>query len=209
LTEGLVTNLTRRLSKVRSIGSIIPHEWDLLWNLLTLETLVVEDPLRLLVDQGHLITEAFKAIWEARFRLEEGQEVQDAVSAISNWMTGAPLDVAQRKFLGQLGIVSEPSTTFERLDLMFFLVALAKQNELVSRTVFIFDGLERAVVQGVSRRKAFYKECFDFCIAAERWSRLGAPIGFIFGYSKEHDPLSVIEKAHPKLGRKLRGYTLV
>ncbi len=209
LTEGLVQNLTHRLSKVRAIGSIIPHEWDLLWNLLTLETLEVEDPLRLLVDQGHLITEAFRAIWEARFRLDEGREVKDVVSALSKWMTCGELDVGQRKLLTELGITREPSSTFERLDLLFFILALAKQNELVTSTVFVFDGLDRVTRLGIGRRRAFYKELFDFSVAAERWARLGAPIGFMLGYSKDHDPLNVIESAHPKLGRKLRSYALV
>jgi hypothetical protein len=209
LTEGLVANLTHRISKVRAIGSIIPHEWDLLWNLLTLENLVVEDSLRLLVDQGHLITEAFRAIWEARFRLDEGREVKDVVAALSSWMTCGPLDAPQRELLTQLGITREPGTTFERLDMLFFLLALAKQNELVTQTVFVFDGLDRAVRLGIGKRKQFYKELYDFSVAAERWARLGAPIGFILGYAKDHDPISVIEAAHPKLGRKLRTYALV
>lgn len=209
LSEGLVANLTHRISKVRATGSIIPHEWDLLWNLLTLETLVVEDSVRMLVDQGHLITEAFRAIWEARFRLEEGREVKDVVSALSSWMTSAPLSSAQREQLTQLGITREPGSTFERLDMLFFVLALAKQNELVTQTVFVFDGLDRAVRQGIGKRRAFYKELHDFTVTAERWARLGAPIGFMFGYSKSHDPIGVIETAVPKLGRKLRTYALV
>lgn len=209
LDEGLVANLTHRLSKMRAIGSIIPHEWDLLWNLLTLETLDIEDPVRILVDQGHIITEMFKAIWEARFRLDEGREVKDVVSAISNWMTASPISGEQRQLLGSLGITREPSTVYERLDLLFFLVALAKQNDLVDRAVFVFDGLEKLVTQGISRRKAALKETFEFCVAAERWARLGAPVGFLFGYSGEHKPIEAIGRAHSKLGDKLRHFKLV
>lgn len=209
LDEGLVKNLSHRLSKVRAIGSITPHKWDLLWNLLTLETLEVEEPLRTLIDQGHLITEAFKAIWEARFRLDEGREVKDVVSAISNWMTGDTLTTDQRALLGTLGITREPTTAFERLDMLFFLVALAKQNDLLTSTVFVFDGLEKAVMKGASRRKELLKETFDFCVAAERWARLGAPIGFLFGYAGDHKPLDAIERSNAKLGAKLKKYGLV
>lgn len=209
LKEGLLPSLTHRISKMRAIGSIIPHEWDLLWNLLTLETLVVEDSLRLLVDQGHLITEAFRAIWEARFRLDEGREVKDVVSALSSWMTVSTLDADARRLLSGLGITREPQTTFERLDMLLFLLALAKQNELLTPVIFVFDGLDRAVRQGIGKRRQFYKELYDFSVAAERWARLGAPVGFIFGYSKDHDPVGIIEAAHSRLGRKLRSYTLV
>jgi hypothetical protein len=207
--EGLTQDLTHRISKVRAIGSIIPHEWDLLWNLLTLENLVVEDPLRMLVDQGHLVTQFFKSLWEARFRLDEGREVREVVQALSNWMTSAPLDDAQREQLTQLGVTRKPVTTIERLDMLFFLLALAKQNDLVEQLVFVFDGLDQAVRQGIGKRRQFYKELADFVLAAERWARLGAPIGFMLGYSKDHDPLGVIEAAQPKLGRKLRTFALV
>lgn len=207
--QGIVTSLTQRMSQVRAAGSVIPHEWDVLWNLLTLENLLVEDPLRMLVDQGHLITSAFKALWEARFRLEEGQEVKTFVVALSRWMTGAPLDGTQRQLLGALGIERELETVFERLDMLFFLVTLAKQNDLVHELVFAFDGLDRVVVQSPTKRKVRLKELFDFCVSAERWSRLGAPVGFLLGYSKEHHPLDVIGETHPKLATKLRSYGMV
>jgi hypothetical protein len=209
LERGLVANLTDRVAKVRAVGSIIPHEWDLLWNLLTLEQLDVVDPVRSLIDQGDLFTQAFKAIWEARFRLDEGRELQTFVSTLSRWMTASELTRADRELLGSLGIENELETTFERLDLLFFLVTLARQNELIYPTVFVFDGLERMVTQGTSKRKASLKEFYDFCLTAERWGRLGSPLGFMLGYSNEHDALEVFEKSNAKLGEKLRKYASV
>jgi hypothetical protein len=206
LDEGIVENLTARFSKVRAIGSIIPHEWDLLWNLLTLEQVEFEEPLRLLIDQGLVFTEAFKAIWEARSRLDEGREIKNLVTAISRWMTGVKLAPAERRLLGSLGIERELGTPFERLDMLFFLVTLAKQNDLVAPLVLILDGLDRVVTLGVSRRKVMLKELYDFCLAAERWSRLEAPIGFMLGYSDEHRALDAIERANSKLGTKLKSY---
>lgn len=207
--QGVVENLTARFAKVRTLGSIIPHEWDLLWNLLTLEKLHTEDPIRTLIDQGHLLTEAFRSIWEARFRLEEGTEVKNFVRVLSRWMTAQPLDTSERQLLGTLGVKHEPKTTIERLDMLFFLASLAKQNELVTNIVFIFDGLERAATLGVSRRRELLKELHDFCLTADRWARLGSPIGFMFGYSNEHKALDSIERSNAKLGSKLRSYLQV
>lgn len=207
--QGVVENLTERLSKVRAIGSIIPHEWDLLWNLLTLEQLEVEEPVRSLIDQGHLFTEFFKAIWEARFQLNEGKDIKPFVTALSRWMTAAPLDSSQKELLGQLGIERELETTFERLDMLFFLVALAKQNELISQLVFVLDGLEKVASLGVSPRRQRSKELLDFFLVADRWARLGAPIGFLLGYSNEHRPLDSLERSNAKLGKRLRSYKTV
>lgn len=206
IEQGIVNNLTQRAQKVRSIGSITPHDWDLLWNLLTLETLEINEPVRTLVDQGHLCTELFKALWEARFRLDEGQEVKTFVQAISKWMTAETLTPQQKGLLGSLGIQHSVETTYERLDVLFFLITLAHQNDLLSNLIFVLDGLDKVVTQGVGQRKLLLKELFDFCIAAERWSRLGAPIGFMLGYSAEHKPLDSIQRSNLKLGQKLKQY---
>ncbi len=209
LERGLVANLTDRISKLRCVGSIIPHEWDLLWNLLTLEQLEVEGPVRDLIDQGDLFTQAFKAIWEARFRLDEGRELQTFVSTLARWMTASKLTEEDRVLLGSLGLENELETTFERLDLLFFLVTLARQNELLYPTVLAIDGLERMVTQGASKRKESLKELYDFCVAAERWGRLGSPLGFMLGYSNEHEALESFERSNAKLGEKLRKYVSV
>jgi len=210
LETGLVSNLTERLSKVRSVGSIIPHDWDILWNLLTLEELKVEDgPVRTLVDQGHLFTEGFKAIWEARFRLEEGQELQTFVSTLSRWLTAAPLSPEEKDLLGTLGVENELETVYERLDMLFFLATLARQNDLLFPTVLVVDGIERMLTQGTSKRRELLKEFSDFVMTAERWARLGSPLGFMLGYSNEHEALEGFERANVRFGEKLYKYALV
>lgn len=208
LEQGIVVNLTDRFAKERAIGSIIPHQWDILWNLLTLDSLEVEDQMHLLVDQGGIFTEAFRAIWEARFRLDEGRELKNFVDLLSRWMTSSPLSSEERQLLGELGVKSEIETTYERLDLLFFLVTLAHQNELIGTRIVVLDGIDRLLMMGVAKRKAALKELLDFCIVAERWARLGSPLGFILGYSNEHDALESFERSNAKLGAKLRRYVV-
>lgn len=204
--QGLVNALTERLSKTRATGSITPHQWDLLWNLLTVSDLEVQGSLRMLVDQGLSISEAFKGIWEARFRLDEGQDLQSFVNLISRWMTAAELSSEERSLLGGLGIENEPDSPFARLDMLFFLATLARQNQLLGPTVFSIDGIEAALMKNPARKKELLKELFDFCIAAERWGRLGSPLGFVLGYNGTYDAMSSFAQAHTKLADKLKSY---
>lgn len=207
--QGLVDNLSERLSATRCIGSIAPHSWDLIWNFLTLEELVVEEPLRSLIDQGLLFTQAFKAIWEARFMLKEGQDIRQLVEAFTGWVTSTSLSEESKRLLDKMGIERELSTPFERLDMLFFLATWAAQNQLISNQLFVIDGLDRALTQGTARRKQLLKELDHFCTSAERWSKLGSPLGFVLGYSNEHKALAGIERSNARLGAKLQRYVSV
>jgi hypothetical protein len=209
IDRGVVEELTERFSHIRCIGSIGARPWDLIWNFLTLEELVVEEPLKDLIDQGLLFTQAFRAIWEARFLLKEGRDIQPLVEAFTGWITASTLTPEAKTVLGNLGIERELSTPFERLDMLFFLAALAHQNHLVDRLLFVLDGLDRAVTQGTTRRRELLKELDHFCTSADRWSKLDAPIGFVLGYSNEHRALNAIEKSNSKLGDKLQRYLSV
>lgn len=207
--QGLIENLTERLSNLRCIGSIAAHPWDLIWNFLTLEDLVVEQPLQALIDQGLLFTQAFRAIWEARFLLKEGRDIQGLVEAFAGWVTAAPLSPESKLLLDGLKVERELSTPFERLDMLFFLATWAAQNQLIPNQLFVIDGLDRALTQGTARRKQLLKELDHFCTSAERWHKLGSPLGFVLGYSDEHKALSGIEKSNVKLSDKLKRYASV
>jgi len=200
VTEGLINNLTRR---VRTISGI--RDWDILWRLLSLNAFEISESQRYLIDQGHLITEMFKMIWEARFCLNEGRELQEClVRSIAGWIQG-PLDGSLRGYmsrlvLSRLNTVLEPTTSHDRLDLLFFLISLAQQNGLVDNLILVLDGLERVLESDPQSR---LKELADFCVSAERWSRLGTHIGFIIGHS-DVQVLATIQELHPRLGIKLQ-----
>lgn len=207
--QGLVDNLTERFSNIRCVGSIAAHPWDLVWNFLTLEDLTVEEPLRALIDQGLLFTQAFKAVWEARFLLKEGRDIRQLVEAFSGWVTAAPLSPESKLLLDGLKVERELSTPFERLDMLFFLATWAAQNSLIPNQLFVIDGLDRALTQGTARRKQLLKELDHFCTSAERWNKLGSPMGFVLGYSNEHQGLTGIGRSNSKLGFKLARYASV
>lgn len=209
IEQGLVENLTERFSNLRCIGSIVDRPWDVIWNFLTLQDLVVEEPLKALIDQGLLFTQAFKAIWEARFLLKEGRDARQLVEAFAGWVTAAPLTAESKRLLDRLGVERELSTPYERLDMLFFLATWAAQNHLIGRQLFVIDGLDRALTQGTARRKQLLKELDHFCTSAERWSKLGSRLGFVLGYSDEHKALAGIIRSNARLGMKLQRYASV
>lgn len=209
IEKGLVDALTRSFSKARCVGSIIPHEWDILWSLLTLKGLQVEEPVRSLIDQGLIFTEVFKGLWEARFCLNEDCEIKDLVGTLSRWVSADELTDADRKRLGKIGIDHELTTAYERLDILFFLAALAKHNDLTDGLIFIVDELDRAVLQSANRKKSLLRELSEFCLSVDRWNRLGAPIGFMVGYSSEHPPFESLSRSNTKLGSRFSSYLTV
>lgn len=171
---GLVNAVTERFSTVQAEGSRLPYRWGLLWNLLLIEELVVEDQLELLVNQGLAVTDVFRGLWEARFQLREGHGVYGVIETLSSWMTAANLTQDQRAFLDKVRIKSVVESNYERLDMLLFLATLCRQNHLLDRLTLIVDGIDRSPERA--------QELYDLCLTVERWARLGSPVGLVLGY---------------------------
>jgi hypothetical protein len=208
VTTGLVANLTQRISKLKMKGSLIPHDWDLIWSLLTLSDVNIErnDALRALLDQGSMFTEAFRAIWEAKFLFNEGQIVAHVVDLLSKWVSNEALTSEDRELLGQLKVTHEVTTPSGRLDVLFMLMTLANQNDLLDRLVLPLEGLDKILGLGLVTRKVALEELYEFFLAADRWARLGSPVGFIFTYTRP-DTLEQLGRSHRKLGKQLKRLT--
>lgn len=199
--EGLVEAITQRLAFATQKDS-----WQLFHALIEVPDFVVEEPLRSLVDQGFRFTESFKAIWEARHLLQEGQDAAATTltTALIQWMTGQALKPETRELLEKAHISRELVSTQDRLDMLFFLLALAQQNGLIDRTVVVIDSFELAVRQPAEPRRALLREALDVVTAAERWTRLGARVGIVFGFSKLHGTLTSLKRYSPKLHGRIR-----
>jgi len=204
LASGLVENLTQRFSSLKMKGSLISHPWDLIWSLLTLTDFNIEtnDALRVLIDQGSLFTEAFRAVWEARFLLTEGHIVAPVVELLSKWVSHRMLFIREREQLMQLKITNELTTPSARLDVLFMLLTLASQNNLLDRLVLPLEGLDKVLDLGLVQRKAGLQELYEFVLAADRWARLGSPVGFVITYTHP-DTIARIGRAHRQLGKML------
>lgn len=199
--EGFVEALTQRLAFATRDGS-----WQLFHALLDVPDFAVEEPLRSLVDQGFRFTEFFKAIWEARHLLQEGRD-KDAtqlVNALIHWMTAQDLTPKDQVLLEKVQISRELISVQDRLDMLFFLLALAQQNGLIDRTVVVFDSFELALRQGADARRSLLKEMTNVLTAADRWTRLGARVGIVLGFTKAHGTMTSLKRYSPKLHTRVR-----
>lgn len=178
--------------------------WNLLWELLDVPEFVVEEPLRGLVDQGFLFTEFYQALWEARFLLQESApRVENLVEALIRWMTWTELSSEDRKLLGTLRLSRPLQSDEERLDTLFFLLALARQNGTVGPAVIVFDDIDLALRQGVETRRQLLTKLLKLISAVERWDRLGMALGLVLGVSP--GVLTSLKRYNPKLGKKISG----
>jgi hypothetical protein len=197
LTEGAFTNFTHRVSRCDQ-----DRPWGLLWQLLHSTEFTVADPLYALVDKGSCFTEFFKAIWEARFLLaEKPQDVNDLFEALPKWMLGQTLSPTDQEALDRAHITRELESQAEQTEMMFFLLALAHQNGIIERTVFVFDGLDRVLHQLPAFRRGLFNELYELAGMAERWAKLGSTTGFVLGFSSEQSFNRALEDEHPKLAK--------
>jgi hypothetical protein len=173
-------------------------DWSLLWGLLDVQDLVIDEPLRELADQGSCYTELFRAIWEIRFLLDEGHDVRSYVEMLTAWM----VDGKVPKGFQRLRIQS-PLSPRERVDLLLFLFTLAQQNNLVTPTVFVFDGLDRALQQPIEASKRLLGGLLILVEAIEYWATLGSSVGLLIGMPNRQ-VISQLRRSNVRLYRRLR-----
>jgi hypothetical protein len=176
-------------------------DWSLLWGLCDVQEFVVDEPLRGMIDEGSRYTELFRALWEVRFLLDEGNDVRPFVRALTRWMVEGQLSEPLR----QLRIESEPNQQ-ERADLLLFLLTLARQNSLTGPLVFVFDSLERAVQQRPETRQPLLKGLLTLVEAVDRWAPLGSPAGLLIGMPNQRKTLSRLRRHNVRLHRRLRDH---
>jgi hypothetical protein len=189
VTKGIRTDLTQR------VRGLTPTPWGLIWDLLSVEDFVVEDPLKGLIDQGFRFTGCFKALWEARFlhREKRPKETMQLLGALIRWMTAAELTPEHKALLTGVGVKHALSET-ECMDMLLFVLALAYQNGLTDRSVFVFDGIEQA-------KKNVLRKIADGVAVFERWTRLGSAAGIVLGLNPEN--IDAITAMNPRLGKKI------
>lgn len=186
-------------TQVQGLGR---DSWDLVWKLLDVSDFVVEEPLRKLVDQGFRITGFYRGLWEARFLLSEKDlNAEVAVRALTQWMQGLKVGAEERAYLEKAGITRHLESPQERLDLHLFLLALAYQNGLIERSVFIFDGFDEVLRSPLPKQRPALREMLELATAFERWGRLGSAAGLVFGLNPEH--LGALKKTNSKLYAKI------
>jgi len=197
LNLGLLPDLTQR------VRAMTGRPWGILWDLLTTEDFIVEEPLKSLIDQGNTLTGFFKGLWEARFLIQEGRKTDSLtlVGALLRWQMGQALTTAHHTWLEKVHIDRELMSPQERLDMLFFMLALVYQNGLVDRSVFVFDGLERVIRAPAEKRKDLLRQVMDCLTILTRWSRLGSATGIVLGFDANGDTLNSLRHYNDRLGK--------
>lgn len=155
--------------------------WRVLQDLVQVEAFFIDDPLKSIVDKGGRLTDVFKAIWEIRFLSEEGLIEEPFLRCLTDWVVTSR---APGPLLHKVGI-KRMLPRHHRLEVFLFLTALSQQNNSFGKGVFILDGVEALVGLPSKTRMARFRELDRLVEVADEWSRLGAPLGFILGYSEE------------------------
>lgn len=199
LVKGVQSHFVDQLSMLLDAS----ESWGLLWGIIDVDELILDEPLLGLVDQGFRFTEVFQALWEARFLLSEGRDVRPLMQALADWLSMRPLEPDQQELLVRSKVTQELSTPQEQLDILLFLVALARQNDVLKDAIAVFDGLDRALKQDPPTRKKLFRELLGLVATVERWGRLGSPLGLAIGYHEEGGTLDSLKRVNVKLWRKI------
>jgi hypothetical protein len=198
LTENPITVFTDR---VRRLGQGQP--WGIFSYLTLAPEFTLAEPLYSLVDEGFLVTELFHAIWEARFLMKERAPAGALLEALPKWVLGATLTAKDTEALEKAHVTREVKSTAEHLELLFFLLALAKQNGMFEHAVFIFDDVDRALHHNPNLRTSLLNDLHELTTTAKRWAKFGSSTGIVLGYSGSPGFYKTLEESHAQLFTKL------
>lgn len=163
-------------------------------DILTVDSLIVEEPLRSMVDQRfYLVSDLFRVILESRFQVLEGSKPEPYIQAITQWILGQKFTQKQVALFDAAGVTRRVQPT-EQLDLVLFLIALASQTGIINRLTITLDSVEKAPKD----KRTHLKELDEVAFAATRWSKLGSTLGLVVGV----ESLSLLNPS-PKLSKLL------
>lgn len=208
--DGVVSHFTNRLSKLsvpfraqdRLVSWFPPSDdvWELLWALVAVDEFVIEDPLRMMVDQKfYLVHDVYRFIWELRFVSHETslKAAKKLMGTFFRWLDNDLLE-ADIEVLGKLRIERRVQES-ERADVLCFVTTLAAQNAIVSRIVLGFEGLNDILL---AKERPKLRQLHSFLKTLTRWGGLGCPVRLLIGF--DFGELSRLHNLHPKLADEIQ-----
>lgn len=161
---GLMQAVTHHFSNIKTLVPT-PYKWDLVWRLFELKQISSMSDLSLFLDETSNYYSTFRALWEGK----DFFPLTSYIPAITKWLSQQTQTSEEWFITRSLGL-GEPPTEFDRVNILFFITALAGQNQLLRPYTLVLTDLE----PDFESKKDF----FDLCLIAERWSRMdeGNPI---------------------------------
>lgn len=179
--------------------------WTWIIKMLRAPVFLAEEPLRSMVDDAiSPATGLFYALWDLRLRMQEGSPAKENAAAILRWLTGKSRD-ADLNRLRTFHIDRNLVSAQERAEMLLFLLALARQNEVLGKVVLPFDGLDQALRFSQTKRRDLLKPLTDLCMQVERWGKLRSGVGLALTYATNQEGvLASLKQFAPRLHHKVQ-----
>jgi hypothetical protein len=175
--------------------SMNPFGWDLLWCLVAHRELVLTSYLKdLVVRKSSRLTEFYTALVEIRFEAQERQSIpsiEENVEALGRWVEGSLSDTAATSFKLRTGVKGVVQRN-ERMDLLLFILNLAKDNRLLEEFVVFSCGMERLSSDGAT-------EINEVILALDRWVPIGCPLNLLLGWRGSDEDRAHLKEVSPRL----------
>ena len=173
-----------------------PLGWDLIWSLIATANLSLSSNLvDLTSNRSSRFMEFYRAILEARFEAREGQSIasiEDNVMSIVYWIEGNTyFEGSARAFYSKAGIKSKVQPG-EQLDLLMFILTLARDNHLLDDFIAVLEGFE-------GFQSSTLDEVSEVIEAACQWSTFGCPLHLLVEWRLSTEEVSRLMAHHPKL----------
>jgi len=173
--------------------SMNPVGWDILWCLVAHRELILTSYLKDLVGRkSSRLTEFYTALVEIRFEAQERQSIpsiEENVEALGRWVEGTLSDPASFKL--RTGVKGDVQSN-ERIDLLLFILNLAKDNQLLEEFIVFSDEMEKLSSDGASGVN-------EILLALDRWVPIGCPLNLLLGWRGSEDDKSRLKEMHPRL----------
>lgn len=175
--------------------SMNPFGWDILWCLVAHREIVLTSYLKdLVARKSSRLTEFYTALVEIRFEAQERQSIpsiEENVEGLGKWVEGTLSESTGTNFKLKVGVKGDVQRN-ERMDLLLFILNLAKDNQLLEEFILFSDGLE-----GLSQERA--SELNEILLALDRWVPIGCPLNLLLGWRGSDKDRAILKELHPQL----------
>lgn len=183
------------------------------------DSFVARDELLTLVDQrSSFVSDLYRVLIQGRLALADPYETPDprtiVRTAIAHWIDGGwrggregrthvwdpvtkILPLVEWEFL-ERAKVSHVVGPVDYMDVILFLLTLARQNGMVHQELVLLNNLE--CLEG----KAEAEDLYRFISAVEHWGPLGSPLRVLLGWRGDADDVQRLRELHPRLLAKVR-----
>jgi hypothetical protein len=149
----------------------------------------------LVTNRNSPITEFYKALVEIRFEAQERKSIpsiEENIVALGRWLEGGTSEdevVAALKL--RTGIKGNV-LPFDRINLLFFILTLAKDNQLLEDFVMWSPEMELLSKSGASGLNGIL-------LALDAWFSIGCPLNLLLGWRAATGDREAMRKLSPRL----------